>query len=379
MARTVTWEGIRELAAFEAERGCAISLYLNLDPSDSPTAGDAQTRLSSLLAEAAKAEDGPPELAHDARQALRSDIERIGRYFEQEFDRDRSHGLALFCAGLDGAWEAIALVDAVTDEIRVDRRFYLAPLVPLVGRGRGALVVVVGREQGRFYLLRGGRLEEHTDLSDEQPRRHDQGGWSQARFQRRVDNLASDHVRAVAEELDRLVRRARDTSVVVVSPEETWAEFSALLSHETRAALAGWTPAEAHAGPAELLELAEPVLERSRGERAAEIVERWREEAGRGGRAASGWAETLEAASDGRVDVLLFGNGVERPAWRCPSCGRASASAGACPLDGSPLEQVETGLDLAIHQTLVHGGTACRLDDAPDLGPVEGIAALLRY
>ena len=46
MAETVTWDGLRELAEFRAESGCAISLYLNLDPSLSPTAGDA-TRISS--------------------------------------------------------------------------------------------------------------------------------------------------------------------------------------------------------------------------------------------------------------------------------------------------------------------------------------------
>ena len=49
MAGTVTWSLLRELAGFRAEKGCAISLYLNLDPSDVPTAGDAQTRMNSML------------------------------------------------------------------------------------------------------------------------------------------------------------------------------------------------------------------------------------------------------------------------------------------------------------------------------------------
>ena len=38
MAETVTWSLLRELAGFRAEKGCAISLYLNLDPSEVPTA-----------------------------------------------------------------------------------------------------------------------------------------------------------------------------------------------------------------------------------------------------------------------------------------------------------------------------------------------------
>ena len=38
MARTITWDELRDLAAFEAEKGCAVSLYLDLDPSVTPTA-----------------------------------------------------------------------------------------------------------------------------------------------------------------------------------------------------------------------------------------------------------------------------------------------------------------------------------------------------
>jgi peptide chain release factor subunit 1 len=380
MARTVTWDELRGLAAFEAKKGCAISLYLNLDPSTSPTAGDAATRLNSLLDEATKSDGANArDLSHDQRQGLRVDFERIRHYFDQEFNRDGARGLSLFCSGLDNLWRPFPLTEAVADEIRVNRLLYLAPLVPLVGRGEGALVVVVGREQGRFYRLRAGRLEEITDLFDEQPRRHDQGGWSQARYQRHVDNLAAGHLRTVADELDRLLRRLRGAQVVVMSSEERWAEFSTIVSPEVKSAIVGWTHAEAHAGAAELLEQAEPILARWRAERERALVERWREEAGRNGRAASGWGKTLEAVSDGRVDLLLFSDGAERNAWRCPACGRVSAREGNCPLDGTRMEPSDKGLDLAVHQTLIHGGTAWAVRHVSDLDPVEGIAALLRY
>src|SRR5918994_986414 len=192
MAETVTWDALRELAEFRAETGCAISFYLNLDPSLSPTAGDADTRVSSLLAQA----------------------------------------------------------EPVPDEVRVAREFYLAPLVPLVGRGDGAIVAVVGRERGQLFGLRGGRLEEIVDRTEDAPGRHDQGGWSQARYARHIEKLVHEHLRGVAAELDRRVRRLR-APVVIVSSEETRAEFDDLLSPDTQNALLGWTAAEAHATPAE--------------------------------------------------------------------------------------------------------------------------------
>ena len=54
MTTTVSLHGLRELAGFRAENGCAISLYLDLDPSVAPTAGDVATRVRSLLDAGAK-------------------------------------------------------------------------------------------------------------------------------------------------------------------------------------------------------------------------------------------------------------------------------------------------------------------------------------
>jgi peptide subunit release factor 1 (eRF1) len=167
--------------------------------------------------------------------------------------------------------------------------------------------------------------------------------------------------------------------VVIVCSEETRADFAELISNEVRGAVVGWTQAEAHAGPAELLAVATPELERWRTEQERATVERWREEAGRNGRASSGWEQTLEAASDGRVELLLFQDGASRPAWRCPRCGRAALTEQACPLDGTRMESHEDGLDLAVHHTLSHGGMVWSVRHHRDLDPVEGIGALLRY
>ena len=173
MAATVSWDGLRDLAGFRAEKGCAISLYVDLDPSATPTAGDADSRVRSLLDAGSKHEHR--DLSHEQREALRTDFQRIRDYFEQDFDRDGSHGLAIFSAGLDNVWRPLPLSQRVDDRIKIGREFYLAPLVPLVGRGDGALIAVVGRERGHVYRLRAGRLEEVVDQRID-PRRGVAGG-----------------------------------------------------------------------------------------------------------------------------------------------------------------------------------------------------------
>ena len=380
MARTVTWDTLRELAGFRASNGCAITLTIGLDASVAPTAADVETRVNSLLSEAEKSEGATRDgLTHEQRQGLRTDFERIRRWFDEEFERDGTQGVALFACGPDGVWAPVPLAVPVPDGVVVGDRFQLAPLVPLVGRADGAVVAVVGRERGEVFELRGGRLRELADLTEEQPGQHDQGGWSQARYQRHIDELVAEHWRTVAETLDRVVRQRNGVPVVVVCAEEMRGAFGELLSQETRDCLAGWTQAEAHAGSPELLEAAQPVLDQWRAAQEAEALDRWREEAGRDGRAAAGWRETLEAASDGRVELLLFHPAASREAWQCPECGRGSTEDGGCPLDGTPMQRRENGLDVAVHQTLAHGGTARAVEHNQDLDPVEGIGALLRF
>src|SRR5437588_7258723 len=98
MAATVTWEVLRDLAAFRAERGCAISLYLDLDPSESPTAEAVDTRSNALLDAVSRRESANlPELTRGQKEGMRADLDRLRVFFDDEFSREGSHGFALFC------------------------------------------------------------------------------------------------------------------------------------------------------------------------------------------------------------------------------------------------------------------------------------------
>jgi peptide chain release factor subunit 1 len=346
-----------------------------------PTAGDLASHTRSLLARAERQlDERRGELAADARKALQRDLERIGEWFDSEFSREGVRGVAVFAAQLERLFLPLPLPWAVEDDARIAQQLYLAPLVRLVGHGDGAVVAYVGRERGDVYLLRGGELIPLVDETADVPGRHDQGGWSQGRYERHIETIVDRHLREVADALDRCVRGLRDVRVVLAGTEETRAGFEALLSPAVRGALVGWVSAEAHVDAPRLLEAARPLLDEWRVGREEEHLARWREEAARNGRAATGWEETLQAASDGRVELLLVQDGADRPAYVCPACGRAQAVDGGCPLDGTTLQPADTGLDLAVHQTLTHGGTIEVIgEEHRDLEPVGGVAALLRF
>ena len=325
---TVSLDGLRELAGFRAQNGCAISLYVDLDPTISPTTRETAMRVHAMLDSAAKSHGATrPDLAHEVKSGLKADFERLAQYFDEEFDRDGAHGLAVFAAGLDNIWSVLALPWKVADAARVADDFLLSPLVPLIGRGNGAVVAVVGRERGRVLALRGGRFQQIADRTEETQGRHDQGGWSQSRYQRHIGNLDLEHYKTVADELERVFRALGRPRIIVVAGDETRAEFADVLSSELEEAVIGWTSADAHASDGELGEIVQPFVDEWRAGLENDAVARWREEVGKNALGSAGWADTLEAASDGRVELLLHQAGVRRDAYRCPACGRAAAVA----------------------------------------------------
>ena len=352
---------------------------LSLDPSETPTGADLATRVNALVSEAERREEEAADgLDHERRQALREDVGRLQDYLEHELDRTGIHGLAVFSCAASGTWRAFRLAEPVRDRVEIARGFVLSPLVPVLERSRAALFAVVGREQGRLYRARAGRIEEIADHDEEQPRRHDQGGWSQARFQRSIDEDAAAHIRDVAELVERALTRLPDAVLVVAAGDEARATMEDALGPESRAALAGWISVDARAAPDEAWAEAAPVVAAARHAAEQSLLARYREEAGRARRAAGGWDEVLAAAPDARVDILLYAEDGERDAWECTRCGRPSATAGTCPLDGAPLERLPgAALELALRETLVHGGTARVLEGDADLP--EQVGALLRF
>src|ERR1041384_343279 len=97
MGTSVTTDILRELAGFRADHGCAISIYLDFDPSSTPTIPDVETKFNAVLSEAEKLAERHAD-ARDCRVALQSDLRRIRTWWNDEFTRDGANGVALFAS-----------------------------------------------------------------------------------------------------------------------------------------------------------------------------------------------------------------------------------------------------------------------------------------
>jgi peptide subunit release factor 1 (eRF1) len=97
------------------------------------------------------------------------------------------------------------------------------------------------------------------------------------------------------------------------------------------------------------------------------------------GRAAVGLEAVLDALVQRRVAALLYDSGLSATGVACPHCGWMGAEGERCPIDGTALERREDILEDAVHSAVRQSAEVLALRDRPELGPLGGIAATLRF
>ncbi|HWP62012.1 MAG TPA: Vms1/Ankzf1 family peptidyl-tRNA hydrolase, partial [Candidatus Binatia bacterium] len=228
-----------------------------------------------------------------------------------------------------------------------------------------------------------GEIEEQEQVYDVVPGKHDQGGWSQANYQRHHEAHVYWHLKRVADELALLARRRPFERLILAGPEEPTAELERILPRHLRDRLVRRIPAELFATEQEVLAR---TLEIEREvERAAEVrlVEELVATAAAGGPATHGLAATLEAVWLGRVHLLVVADGLRVSGSECPGCGRLGPDAPAsCPVSGDRVIPLEDVVERAMERSLEEGGRVEVVHDEAarrlrEIG--EGLGAVLRY
>jgi peptide chain release factor subunit 1 len=362
-----------------------ISLYLDLDPERFATAPARAAQIRSLIDQAARElEEAGEGLSHDERIGLRKDLQRIDDFLTPPTSRPEfqgAHALAVFCSGRDELFEVIKLTRPVPGRVVIGRTPFVEPLVATLREERW-LVALVNRRLGRVLGGLVDRLEEDGSFADYVRGQHDQGGWSQARYERSIEKDTDDHLRRVAEAVNQRWRSEGFHRAALGGPVEIVPRLEGFLAAEVRANLApgrvevdlsSTTDDEIRRALAKLVLEDDKRLERDALDRLAAGI-------GSGGRAVGGPKDTLDALNERRVQTLLLEPGFDRRGFRCLSCGLLLLEGeGRCPADGGELEEVEHLREATIEAALAQDADVTIVRHYPDLGPLQSIGALLRF
>jgi peptide chain release factor subunit 1 len=224
-----------------------------------------------------------------------------------------------------------------------------------------------------------GRIEEQTDLLDDVPGRHDQGGWSQARFQRHIDDLRRKHLKHTADVLFAFHKRRGFDHLILGGPEEVVADLERELhDYLTRRILARVT-LPMTASPDEVMARSMEIEEERERERERTTVERLLADAAAGRLAVSGLERTLDVLGEGRAGWLVVRHDASAPGHECSACGRLGLRGGACRSCGGVTRAVEDVVEAAVAQAFRQGSRVEVITHDGRLADQQGIGALLRY
>ena len=366
---------LRSLAELRLDRPVVLSLYLNLDPSQFATPPARKTSVRSLLDDAERRLRDVGGLSHDDKTALQGSLERAASFLENDLPSDGAHGLAVFASEPADLFEALKLPRSVPNRVAIGHSPLVGPLARLARRERWCLTLV-NRRDARIFRGSPDGLREVEQIHDDVSGQHDQGGWSQARYQRGIEKEKDDHLKVTGDALLRHFKQQPFKRLIVGGPREVATDFEQKLHHYLSERLAGRIEVDVERSSADqVLEAARPLIEKLELEREQEALEKL------GERGARGLEDVLPPLNERRVELLIldeqFGGvtGVQ-----CIDCGWLGLEGDRCPADGSELVELddltEAMIELSVQQS------ADLLAVHHERGALEdhgGAAALLRF
>src|SRR5215213_9038677 len=367
---------VRRLAEVRLDRPVVLSLFLDLDPSEFATPPARSTAVRSLLDEAERRIRELEGLPHDDRMALRASLARAGELLQGDLPSEGAQAVAIFAAEEAGLFEAIKLPRPLPSRVAIRRSPLIAPLAWLARRERWC-VALVNRRDARIFRGSPDGLREIEQIHDLVFGQHDQGGWSQARYQRGIEKEKSDHLKHTAEALMKHFKRRPFERLLVGGPREVVAVFESKLHGYLAERLAGRIDVDVeHSTPEQVLEAAQPRFDELEDQREADALERL------GDTGVTGLEEVLRALNERRVETLVADEQFSAPGSCCPVDGWLGPDGiESCPVDGSPLEHLddltEAAIELAIQQSADILEVRRRRDELAQRA--DGIAALLRF
>lgn len=367
---------LRKLAAWQPEGVPVTSLYLTVDGRRFPKRSDYEVRLDELLRRAKAQADGLPKAP---ARSVAHDLGAMSSFVRDEFERADTRGVALFSAHAAGLWQEVRVPRPVRDRAVVASAADVLPLEQVLETYRPVCAALVDYEKARLFLSQLGSIEEVTDLFDEVPGRHDQGGWAQMRMQRHVDDHRLRHLKRVADVLFRLQKRRPFDALVLAGPAEARRELERELHpyvrELVRASLTLPMTATLEDVRGRCLSVEEDLERMTEGAR----VEQLKQAAASGGLGVVGLAGTLAALGEGRVGELVVSIDLSSPGVSCRSCGRLAERGRRCAACGSKMERVADVVEEAVVRAFRQG---CRVETVLDrngLAEQGGIGALLRF
>src|SRR5215217_1187070 len=374
------------LAAFEPAPYPVVSLYLNTQPGQ---AGRDQFHTFVRKEFAARGKTypaGSPE-----RESLEKDLERISGFLDSEID-PAANGVALFACSAGELFEAVQLTAPIDDHwLYIGDQPHLYPLARIESLHPTCAIVLADTNAARIMVFASGEMVKEQEVKGVKTKRTSQGGWSQARYQRHIENFHVQHVKEVVDALEKIVQRENIPEIVVAGDEVVLPLLREQMPKHLQEKVVDHVRMNINSPLEQLIDTSLEALKRAHTQGEQEKVEAAIGGFRSGGLGVIGPEDTLEALIKGQVDELLISSSLRSLQ---PAGARAASTAAdslAAVLPEPVLEPIAAGeaaeadtemVRLADELVTKATQTAAKITfiETPELlAEYGGVAAILRF
>jgi peptide chain release factor subunit 1 len=353
------------LTALEPGPHPVVSLYLNLQSNER-----GRDQFDAFMRNAFTNVVGTYPAASPERESLDEDVRKIREYLDGV--DPATNGLAIFaCSGAD-VFVAMPLAAPLPKHlVYVSDQPHLYPLVRVLDEYPRYAVLVADTHTARLFVVAANAIQRTDAIEHVKTKRHKVGGWSQARYQRHVDNFRAQHAKDVVEVLTRTVRAEQIPFVIIGGDEVIVPLLKDELPKDIAERVIDVVRLDTQAPAHEILQSSLEAIRRHDVQTDRERVDALIGEYRSGGLATAG-VDAVEAALDlGQVDELVIAAAPE-----LIDSSKKSEAAVAAAGSRANKELVADQLVVKARQT---AASIRFIEDPTLLQPLGGVGAFLRF
>ena len=351
-------EQVRQIEALDAGDGRILSLYLDLDP-------ERQSKRSYRIVFKDLAKDTRVRLDEALQRDLRGESEKVEQWLDGP--KPQGLGLALFSCAPRNVWQPLWLALRTHDHIAYDPVADVAPLLEMLDDYERYAVVLTDKQTSRLFTVYGGEIEEDTQVRDYVPPKHDQGGPSQANFQRHHEAHVQRHLDHAMSCLTELAWRRQFDRIIVMGPSESTSELQRRLPRQLAARVVAVVPGKIDWNEKTILARAREIEDAVERDYEARLFKPLIDAQGPKGLGVVSTSPALEALWERDVMTLIVANGAHAAGNECLKCDHLHVGSKAvCATCGGPTRPLHD---------VFHRATAVALEQRANVEVVHGDAA----
>lgn len=341
-----------------------------------------------------------------AWESLQADLEQILSFLDEDLN-PAAQGVFIVACSAQDVFEALPLGLPIVTSVTAGPTPALSQLTRLVEDYPAYAVLLADQAEATLSVISQATSDQSLFLeSSTYPRKQQQGGWSQRRFQARADERINAFARDIAEETHTALDEVGVGMLILAGDEVITSALDAAWHPTVKERIVGTLRLDITTPEHELIEATMPVALAAEREREAAAVRQLQDAIGAAGPGAAGAVDTLMALQRGQVETLLVVDDFTGPGWAdyALSASGVGAVPAEHPLGGEQdalvpiaLEEemvrlaLQTGAEVQIIHTAVPVGSAeeqpipeagsppPRTEAAEALDGLGGVGALLRF